>query len=1057
MRAVIAKKKDYEICRNETILPEKIYEKELLRSEENFNEELNISDVVSSNSNESDNFDNVSERCNTLSFLYTNSRSLPPKLKSLIEMFNELELDFAAISETWMSEGKRYEKNADRLEYSEELKIIRKSRSTRGGGVAIIFSTRRMKLSPVKIRNNVYEVVGAIGRTTRDSRKLLIVSAYYPPQMRRDKVEEMNRCISDLIDAQKAKHEALGVIMCGDINNKDLMALLTDHPDIQVLDTPTTRKNETLDLCLTNLRKPDCFVRKFPPLVNEEGQMSDHDCIVVCCRSERRHIFEKKKITFRPLTNEGQIRFGSLLATVDWAGLHNVGVDEAVCEMDRVLDSLYKACFPEKTRVIKSSDAPWMTTQIRRLSNKKRKLYRKKGKTENWKKCEQVMRNRVDGAKISLIDKAKKTVIEAGHSGAFFKAVNVLKSKDAPPKWNISSLYPDLSNSEIADLCVDYFSAISKEYQPIPRPVPFPHSWTIEIHEISNRLKYGKKPKSRVKGDIPKELVSAFPDLLAIPLYIIYNKVLTCFHWPSAWKLETVKVIPKSSIPDSVKDLRNISCTPLFSKVLEFFVLKRLREHAKLSKAQFGGLKGVGIEHFLCETWHEILCNLEDKEAATSLVSIDFSKAFNRMDHSACIEALREKNVPGEVIGVVQAFLHDRRMQVHINGEMSKIENAPGGAPQGSVLGSELFCHTTDKLSCIEDVNLTPRFDQNGYSSDEEDRTGEISPIAPPPSPIHTNWQDLSSDASSGEEIWLGPRRPNQRLLDTTIASQQASQSAMEDFLELAQWNRKTPAIKSYVDDYNVIEKVRASTAVGHYSQGRTTYKVRATQSENIVDKVGDKAGEIGMIVNEKKTQLLCVSQKGKDLRSFMKCNDEMIESGDSLKILGFTFGTTPDVSLNTSTLVKSYIPKLWAMRFLKRSGMKEDDLLVTYKASMRPSIEFGAAAYHSLLTAEQSESIERLQMRSMKIVFGDRVSYRTVIESNKVQTLETRRCEKVRSFATKAFANERFRNEWFPLNHDLDHDLRRREKFYIPRFRTERGFKSPIIAFRRILNDMNS
>ena len=41
-------------------------------------------------------------------FILINTRSLAPKLDSLIEKFQELELSFAVILETWLAEGPVY-------------------------------------------------------------------------------------------------------------------------------------------------------------------------------------------------------------------------------------------------------------------------------------------------------------------------------------------------------------------------------------------------------------------------------------------------------------------------------------------------------------------------------------------------------------------------------------------------------------------------------------------------------------------------------------------------------------------------------------------------------------------------------------------------------------------------------------------------------------------------------------------------------------------------------------------------------------------------------------
>ena len=66
-------------------------------------------------------------------------------------MFDELELDFACISETRMTLNDRTEKNVKKLSDRDSLQIIRKDRKSRGGGVAIVFDTRRIRLKQVKI------------------------------------------------------------------------------------------------------------------------------------------------------------------------------------------------------------------------------------------------------------------------------------------------------------------------------------------------------------------------------------------------------------------------------------------------------------------------------------------------------------------------------------------------------------------------------------------------------------------------------------------------------------------------------------------------------------------------------------------------------------------------------------------------------------------------------------------------------------------------------------------------------------------------------------------
>ena len=120
--------------------------------------------------------------------------------------------------------------------------------------------------------------------------------------------------------------------------------------------------------------------------------------------------------------------------------------------------------------------------------------------------------------------------------------------------------------------------------------------------------------------------------------------------------MENVSIIPKNKAPSDKSQLRNLSCTPLFSKLLETFILDDLKEETSLSDDQYGGIKGVGANHFLIGTWQSILETLEDRRAAATVLSIDFEKAFNRMSHTACVEALQKMGCSNGTLGLVYAL-----------------------------------------------------------------------------------------------------------------------------------------------------------------------------------------------------------------------------------------------------------------------------------------------------------------------------------------------------------------------------------------------------------------
>ena len=151
--------------------------------------------------------------------------------------------------------------------------------------------------------------------------------------------------------------------------------------------------------------------------------------------------------------------------------------------------------------------------------------------------------------------------------------------------------------------------------------------------------------------------------------------------------METVSVIPKNPAPANLAELRNLSCTPLFSKVLESFIFDRLKDKIKLSNKQYGGVKGVSTEHFLIDSWNTILTAIEEKDTAANHISVDFSKAFNRMNHFHCLEALTDLGADEDAVDWVACFLYGRTMSVKISDTLSKSRTVPGGSPQGSILG----------------------------------------------------------------------------------------------------------------------------------------------------------------------------------------------------------------------------------------------------------------------------------------------------------------------------------------------------------------------------------
>ena len=70
---------------------------------------------------------------------------------------------------------------------------------------------------------------------------------------------------------------------------------------------------------------------------------------------------------------------------------------------------------------------------------------------------------------------------------------------------------------------------------------------------------------------------------------------------------------------------------------------------------------------------------------------LDFSKAFDLVDHSILLKKLKEKGFRGKLLFWIRNFLLNRSQQVRVVQCLSRKAPLHSGVPQGSVLGPLFF------------------------------------------------------------------------------------------------------------------------------------------------------------------------------------------------------------------------------------------------------------------------------------------------------------------------------------------------------------------------------
>ena len=80
-----------------------------------------------------------------------------------------------------------------------------------------------------------------------------------------------------------------------------------------------------------------------------------------------------------------------------------------------------------------------------------------------------------------------------------------------------------------------------------------------------------------------------------------------------------------------------------------------------------------------------------DQDKVSALLCVDFSKAFDLINHDILIAKLKMFGIDGKDLKLLSSYLTGRRQYVSIKDGRSSMCKIKNGVPQGSILGPLLF------------------------------------------------------------------------------------------------------------------------------------------------------------------------------------------------------------------------------------------------------------------------------------------------------------------------------------------------------------------------------
>ena len=229
-----------------------------------------------------------------------------------------------------------------------------------------------------------------------------------------------------------------------------------------------------------------------------------------------------------------------------------------------------------------------------------------------------------------------------------------------------------------------------------------PDEYIITRDAVELALVAVQDRKSVGPDEIPNWLLNTCATTISIPVCSMFNSSIREGRVPGLWKCADVLPLGKISRPKSIDtDLRPISLTAVLSKILESFVFNWLAPIVMpyIDPFQFGSVKKSSTTHALVHLVHYWLSALETPNTIIRTCFIDFSKAFDRIDHNILMRKLQLLNVPPVLLNWCSSFLQGRQQLVKLKTCKSDWKEIKAGVPQGTKLGPLFFLIMVNDLS----------------------------------------------------------------------------------------------------------------------------------------------------------------------------------------------------------------------------------------------------------------------------------------------------------------------------------------------------------------------
>ena len=128
--------------------------------------------------------------------------------------------------------------------------------------------------------------------------------------------------------------------------------------------------------------------------------------------------------------------------------------------------------------------------------------------------------------------------------------------------------------------------------------------------------------------------------------------------------------------------------------------------------------------------------------------------------------------------------------------------------------------------------------------------------------------------------------------------------------------------------------------------------------------------------------------------------------------------------------ICKKATARLGMITKLKYVGVSKQDLLDIYILFIRSVIEYCSVSFHSSLTQDQTDKLERIKKTCLKVILGEEYEdYESALRISNLDTLSDRRLKRCLDFSLKYLEHPK-NKRIFPRNPTYNRRIRKSEPF---------------------------